>query len=200
MTPPSIQQYRRRSSCGKIALVAAAALTSTSAFTLSNNPRRSSTLLKASIGGQDMQVSRGSTVLDQPFDLINNPSVEIYLNNNEHKIKNKHSEQEKFKNKDDDEWELRLYDDKTNTREKVARVLVQVTGSSEPEAFKTMMNAHKTGYAQVGNKLCYEVAEMYNEGLRKQGILSEIVPITDNNSDDGVSANSEWVWDKAKWH
>merc|ERR1712238_124945 len=141
--------------------------------------------LKASIGEQDMQVSRGSTVLDQPFDLINNPSVEGYLNN--HKHKNKHSEQEKFKNKDDDEWELRLYDDKKNTREKVARVLVQVTGSSEPEAFKTMMNAHTTGFTKVGNKLCYEVAEMYNEGLRKQGILSEIVPVTGNNSGDDVS-------------
>mmetsp|Transcript_6426 Transcript_6426/g.6336 ORF Transcript_6426/g.6336 Transcript_6426/m.6336 type:complete len:142 (+) Transcript_6426:2-427(+) len=141
-------------------------------------------------------MSRGSTVLDQPFNLINNPSAEIYLNNNKHKYenKNKHSELEKFKNKDDDEWELRLYDDKTNTREKVARVLVQVTGSSETDAFKTMMNTHKTGCARVGNKLlCYEVAEMYNEGLRKQGILSEIVPITSNNGGNGESSKSGWM-------
>eukprot|EP00751_Fragilariopsis_kerguelensis_P026392 CAMPEP_0170861260 /NCGR_PEP_ID=MMETSP0734-20130129/18084_1 /TAXON_ID=186038 /ORGANISM="Fragilariopsis kerguelensis, Strain L26-C5" /LENGTH=120 /DNA_ID=CAMNT_0011235259 /DNA_START=137 /DNA_END=499 /DNA_ORIENTATION=+ len=110
MTPPSTKQYRRRSSCGKIALVAAAALTSTSAFTQSHYPRRSSTLLQASIVGQDEQMSRGSTVLDQSFNLINNPSTEKYLNNN--KNKNKYSEQEEYKNEDDDEWELRLYDDK----------------------------------------------------------------------------------------
>merc|ERR1719148_67391 len=128
-----------------------------------------------------------------PTQLIDNPCMKKHLNNN--KNKNKHSsDQEKFKNKDDDEWELRLYDDKTNTREKVARVLVQVTGSSETDAFKTMMNAHKTGCTRVGNKLlCYEVAEMFNEGLRKQGILSEIVPITSDNGGNGDSSNSGWM-------
>jgi len=200
MTSTPIKQCRRRSSCGTIALVAAAAaaMTSTSAFTQSHYSRRSSTLLHASIGGQD-EMKRGSTVLERPFNLIDNPSVEKHLNNNKNKSKHS-SDLEEKKNMDDDEWELRLYDDKTNTREKVARVLVQVTGSSETDSFKTMMNAHKTGFARVGNKLCYEVAEMYNEGLRKQGILSEIVPVTRDDGDDGDSTDSEWVWDKTKWH
>jgi len=194
MTSTSIKQYRRRSSCSTIALVAATAaatMTSTSAFTQSHYPRRSSTLLHASIGGQN-KMSKGSTVLDRSFNLIDNPSLEKHLNNNKNKSKH-YSDHEEKKNMDNDEWELRLYDDKTNTREKVARVLVQVTGSSETDAFNTMMNAHKTGFTRVGNKLCYEVAEMYNEGLRKQGILSEIVPITRDNGDDGDSTNSEWV-------
>merc|ERR1712238_516575 len=181
-------------SCGTIALVAAttavAIMTSpSSAFTQSHYPRRSSTLLHASIGGQN-EMNRGSTVLDQPFNLIDNSSVKKHLNNN----KNKDSSDQEKKNMDVDEWELRLYDDQNNTREKVARVLVQVTGSSEVDAFKTMMNAHKTGCARVGKKLlCYEVAEMYNEGLRKQGILSEIVPITSDNGGNGDSSNSEWM-------
>merc|ERR1712161_98559 len=164
-----------------------------SAFTQRQYPRRSSTLLHASIGEQN-EVSRGSTVLDRPFNVIDNPSVKKHLNNN--KNKNKHSsDQEEKKIMDNDEWELRLYDDQNNTREKVARVLVQVTGSSEVDAFKTMMNAHKTGCARVGKKLlCYEVAEMYNEGLQKQGILSEIVPITSDKGGNGDSSNnSEWM-------
>merc|ERR1712161_26616 len=101
-----------------------------SAFTQSHYPRRSSTLLHASIGGQN-EMNTGSTVLDQPVNLIDNPSVKKHLNNNKNKNKNKHSsDQEEKKNMDNDEWELRLYDDQNNTREKVARVLVQVTGSS----------------------------------------------------------------------
>jgi len=131
-----------------------------------------------------MKMSGGSVIFDQQLNLIDNPSVEKLLNAN-----NKRScqEQEK-KNMDDDEWELRLYDDKTKTWEDVADALVQVTGSSDPDAFKTMMSANKTGFARVGNKLCYEVAEMYNEGLQKQGILSKIVQVVG----DGGNSNSEW--------
>ena len=82
----------------------------------------------------------------------------------------KHSDPEKknIDHNDNDEWELRLYDDRTKTWEEVADALVEVTGSSDPDAFKTMMSANKTGFARVGNnKLCYKVAEMYNEGLQK---------------------------------
>jgi len=63
-----------------------------------------------------------------------------------------------------------------------------------------MMSAHKTGFARVGNKLCYEVAEMYNEGLRKHGILSEIVPITGDTDGDCDVTNDGWILDKTKWH
>eukprot|EP00751_Fragilariopsis_kerguelensis_P015803 CAMPEP_0170850212 /NCGR_PEP_ID=MMETSP0734-20130129/10475_1 /TAXON_ID=186038 /ORGANISM="Fragilariopsis kerguelensis, Strain L26-C5" /LENGTH=192 /DNA_ID=CAMNT_0011220041 /DNA_START=35 /DNA_END=613 /DNA_ORIENTATION=- len=185
-----IKQYRRRSSCSTIALVVAtAAMTSsTSAFTQRNYHgsviilRQSSTLVSASIG---MDKSRGSITFDRPLNLIDDSSLEKHLSTN-----NKHSCQEEKKNMDMDnnEWELRLYDDKTKTWEEVADALVLVTGSSDPDAFKTMISANKNGFARVGNILCYEVAEMYNERLQKQGILSEIVQVIS----DGGDSNSEW--------
>ena len=54
------------------------------------------------------------------------------------------------------------------TWEEVADTLVLVTGSSDPDAFKAMISAHKNRFARVRNKRCYEVAEMYNEGLEKR--------------------------------
>ena len=45
---------------------------------------------------------------------------------------------------DVNEWELRLYDDATKTWEEVADVLVQVTGSSDPDVFQIMMQANNT--------------------------------------------------------
>ena len=92
---------------------------------------------------------------------------------------------------DANEWELRLYDDETKTWEEVADALVQVTGSSDPDAFKIMMQANKNGHARIGTKLCYKVADMFNEGLQKQGICSEIIQVIDDDDDDG--SNSEWA-------
>ena len=80
-------------------------------------------------------------------------------------------------------------DDRTKTWEEVADALVEVTGSSDPDAFKIMMSANKTEFARVGNnKLFYKVAEMYNEGLQKRGIISEIVQVIGGSSE----SNSEW--------
>jgi ATP-dependent Clp protease adapter protein ClpS len=73
-------------------------------------------------------------------------------------------------------WEVRIYNDGMNTREHVARSLVQITGMTEMTAYQTMMQAHQNGIASVG-RFCFEIAEMYNEGLRKQGIISDIVPV-----------------------
>jgi len=85
MTSTSIKQYRRRSSCGTIALVAAAIMTSsTSASNQCHHyygsviPHRSSTLLSASI---DREESRGATTLDRRLNVIDNPSVDKHLNN-----------------------------------------------------------------------------------------------------------------------
>merc|ERR1712238_455171 len=130
-----------------------------------------------------MDKSRGSVTFDRPLILIGNSSVEKHLSAN-----SKRSCQEEKKNMGDDEWELRLYDDTTKTWEDVADALVLVTGSSDPDAFKTMISANKNGFAKVGKTLCYEVAEMYNEGLQKQGIRSEIVQIIR----DGGDSTSEW--------
>jgi ATP-dependent Clp protease adapter protein ClpS len=73
-------------------------------------------------------------------------------------------------------WEVRIYNDGLNTREHVARSLVQVTGMSEVGAYQTMMMAHKNGMAVVG-RWVYEVAEMYHEALRENGIVCDIVPV-----------------------
>lgn len=73
-------------------------------------------------------------------------------------------------------WEVRIYNDGLNTREHVARSLVQVTGKSEMDAYQTMMQAHQNGIAVVG-RWVYEVAEMYAEGLKKNGIVADMVPV-----------------------
>ncbi|KAG7349578.1 ATP-dependent Clp protease adaptor protein ClpS [Nitzschia inconspicua] len=77
-------------------------------------------------------------------------------------------------------WEVRIYNDGMNTREHVARSLVQITGMTEMTAYQTMMQAHQNGIASVG-RFCFEIAEMYNEGLRKQGIISDIVPVDEDS-------------------
>ncbi|KAL3920985.1 MAG: hypothetical protein SGILL_002990 [Bacillariaceae sp.] len=77
-------------------------------------------------------------------------------------------------------WEVRIYNDGMNTREHVARALVQITSMTEMSAYQTMMQAHQNGIASVG-RFCFEIAEMYNEGLRKQGIISDIVPVDEES-------------------
>jgi ATP-dependent Clp protease adapter protein ClpS len=77
-------------------------------------------------------------------------------------------------------WEVRIYNDGMNTREHVARALVQVTGLTEMMAYQTMMTAHQNGIAAVG-RWCFEIAEMYNEGLRTNGIISDIGPVDEEN-------------------
>lgn len=73
-------------------------------------------------------------------------------------------------------WEVRIYNDGLNTREHVARSLVQVTGLSEQQAYQTMMQAHRNGIASVG-RWAYEVAEMYHDALKKKGIVCDIIPV-----------------------
>ena len=121
---------------------------------------------------------------------------------------NKNHQDKKIYEDDDDEWELLIYDDQANTREKVARALVKVTGRSETDAFQTMNQAHKTGVATLGTKLRFEVAEAYNEALRTNGILSEIVLVTSSSSGSGIGSSAggqgsseghgggEWQWNQ----
>mmetsp|Transcript_23054 Transcript_23054/g.47794 ORF Transcript_23054/g.47794 Transcript_23054/m.47794 type:complete len:154 (-) Transcript_23054:37-498(-) len=73
-------------------------------------------------------------------------------------------------------WQLRIYNDSLNTREHVARCLVQVTGKSESEAYQLMMNAHKHGIAIVGIWM-FEQAEAYKEALVQTGLVADITPI-----------------------
>eukprot|EP00543_Licmophora_paradoxa_P007729 CAMPEP_0202458210 /NCGR_PEP_ID=MMETSP1360-20130828/22744_1 /ASSEMBLY_ACC=CAM_ASM_000848 /TAXON_ID=515479 /ORGANISM="Licmophora paradoxa, Strain CCMP2313" /LENGTH=120 /DNA_ID=CAMNT_0049078643 /DNA_START=154 /DNA_END=516 /DNA_ORIENTATION=+ len=73
-------------------------------------------------------------------------------------------------------WQVRIYNDALNTREHVARSLVQITGLSEATAYKTMMQAHQNGIAVVG-RWDFEIAEMYHDALRKRGIVCDLVPV-----------------------
>eukprot|EP00561_Arcocellulus_cornucervis_P003250 CAMPEP_0185812634 /NCGR_PEP_ID=MMETSP1322-20130828/9447_1 /TAXON_ID=265543 /ORGANISM="Minutocellus polymorphus, Strain RCC2270" /LENGTH=213 /DNA_ID=CAMNT_0028509185 /DNA_START=267 /DNA_END=908 /DNA_ORIENTATION=+ len=73
-------------------------------------------------------------------------------------------------------WEVRIYNDGVNTREFVARCLVQVAGLSEMAAYQTMMQAHHNGLAVVG-RYPYERAEMYHEQLKTNGILNDLVEV-----------------------
>jgi ATP-dependent Clp protease adaptor protein ClpS len=79
-----------------------------------------------------------------------------------------------------EDWEVRIYNDGLNTREHVSRSLVQITGLTELMAYQTMMQAHQNGIAAVG-RWCFEIAEMYNERLKENGIVSDIVPVEEEN-------------------
>jgi ATP-dependent Clp protease adaptor protein ClpS len=90
------------------------------------------------------------------------------------------SRTEKREKKGNEAWEVRIYNDGLNTREHVARSLVQITGMSENGAYSTMMQAHQNGIAVVG-RWVYEIAEMYHEALRKQGIVCDLVPVEEKS-------------------
>jgi ATP-dependent Clp protease adapter protein ClpS len=104
----------------------------------------------------------GPAVLDRPAETIERRKVGDVVKEREHV--------------GGEEWEVRIYNDGLNTREHVARSLVQITGITEMTAYQTMMTAHQNGIACVG-VFCFEIAETYNEGLHKQGIVSDIVPV-----------------------
>ena len=76
-------------------------------------------------------------------------------------------------------WEVRIYNDGTNTREHVARCLVRVTGLSEVAAYNTMMQAHQFGIAVVG-RWVFERAEMYYEALKTSGIVCDLNPVDED--------------------
>jgi len=76
-------------------------------------------------------------------------------------------------------WEVRIYNDGLNTREFVARCLVQIVGLSEMIAYQTMMQAHQNGIAVVG-RYVYERAEMYHDALKKSGIICDLVPVDED--------------------
>mmetsp|Transcript_300 Transcript_300/g.396 ORF Transcript_300/g.396 Transcript_300/m.396 type:complete len:166 (-) Transcript_300:330-827(-) len=75
-------------------------------------------------------------------------------------------------------WEVRLYNDPMNKREFVARCLTQITGLSDTAAYQVMMQAHNFGLATVG-RYAFEMAELYHEQLREQGLSVDMVPVDD---------------------
>lgn len=92
------------------------------------------------------------------------------------KVNKKQSNKKESTTDNNGGWEVRIYNDGMNTREHVARCLVQVTGLSEVGAYQTMMQAHQNGVAVVG-RWYYEQAEMYFEALKKKGIVCDLNPV-----------------------
>ena len=125
--------------------------------------------------------SRTSTTLEREATTLrpNGPSVlerpAIERLRHDHEVERVPSKQERH-GQGSEAWEVRIYNDGLNTREHVARSLVQVTGLSELQAYQTMMQAHQNGMAAVG-RWVYEVAEMYHDALKKKGIVCDIIPV-----------------------
>ena len=115
------------------------------------------TMMPATIERQQIKTGGGPAVLDRPQTHVDEPTKQR-------------------KGQGHEAWEVRIYNDGLNTREYVARSLVQVTGMTEILAYQTMMQAHQNGMAVVG-RWVYEVAEMYHDRLRKDGIICDLVPV-----------------------
>ncbi|KAG5192079.1 ATP-dependent Clp protease adaptor protein ClpS-domain-containing protein [Tribonema minus] len=75
-----------------------------------------------------------------------------------------------------DKFKVMLFNDNGNTREYVARSLVQVIGMTESDAYDIMTMAHKNGMALVGI-WNLERAEAYSDQLKTRGLVSEIFPV-----------------------
>eukprot|EP00540_Astrosyne_radiata_P021723 CAMPEP_0116842386 /NCGR_PEP_ID=MMETSP0418-20121206/11484_1 /TAXON_ID=1158023 /ORGANISM="Astrosyne radiata, Strain 13vi08-1A" /LENGTH=141 /DNA_ID=CAMNT_0004472983 /DNA_START=176 /DNA_END=601 /DNA_ORIENTATION=+ len=89
-------------------------------------------------------------------------------------------EEEKY-----DYWRVRIFNDGVNTREHVARSLVQITGMAEEKAYETMMHAHQHGVATVGDYE-YETAEVYHFQFGHNGINSDLKPVREaGDGEDG---------------
>lgn len=129
-------------------------------------------------GPLHLHMHMSTTVLDKPTvnpgtgtgspAVLDRPTVE----------KSKSPEKER-KHTGSEAWEVRIYNDGKNTREFVARCLVQIVGHSEHTAYTVMMQAHQNGIAVVG-RYVYEVAEMYYGELKKNGIVCDLVPVEED--------------------
>jgi ATP-dependent Clp protease adapter protein ClpS len=115
---------------------------------------------------QGVMVYSGPSILERPA-TTKEPSVK-----EEERVADKRQQHERY----NETWEVRLYNDGLNTREHVSRSLVQVTGLSEYQAYHTMMQAHHNGMAVVG-QYYYEIAEMFHDALKLEGIICDIVPV-----------------------
>eukprot|EP00804_Cyclotella_cryptica_P006895 CCRYP_007057-RA/>CCRYP_007057-RA protein AED:0.25 eAED:-0.43 QI:0/-1/0/1/-1/1/1/0/154 len=75
----------------------------------------------------------------------------------------------------EERWHLILHNDKQNTKEWVAHALHFVVGLSEERAYHVMQAAHENGKAFVGT-YHYDVAECYQRGMGKNGIMCDVIP------------------------
>lgn len=75
-------------------------------------------------------------------------------------------------------WEIRLYNDPFNKREFVARCLATICGKSDTESYQIMMEAHNNGMGIIG-RYRFELAELYHNSLRENGLMVDMVPVDD---------------------
>jgi ATP-dependent Clp protease adapter protein ClpS len=111
-----------------------------------------------------MALLSGPSILDRP------------TTTKESTVKEEQQQRQQQHQRYNETWEVRLYNDGLNTREHVSRSLVQVTGLSEYQAYHTMMQAHHNGMAVVG-QYYYEIAEMFHDALKLEGIICDIIPV-----------------------
>lgn len=133
---------------------------STALWGISTLQRDSVVMMPATIEKESIKTGRAPAILDRPQERVEEPTKQK-------------------KGMGSEAWEVRIYNDGLNTREHVARSLVQVTGMSESVAYQTMMQAHQNGIAVVG-RWVYEVAEMYHDSLKDKGIVCDIVPVDED--------------------
>lgn len=133
---------------------------STALWGISTLQRDSVVMMPTTIEKESIKTGGAPAILDRPQERVEEPTKQK-------------------KRMGSEAWEVRIYNDGLNTREHVARSLVQVTGMSESVAYQTMMQAHQNGIAVVG-RWVYEVAEMYHDSLKDKGIVCDIVPVDED--------------------
>mmetsp|Transcript_13963 Transcript_13963/g.30543 ORF Transcript_13963/g.30543 Transcript_13963/m.30543 type:complete len:198 (-) Transcript_13963:449-1042(-) len=167
------QQAWRTSSTRQYASHRATTITTT---TTRGNERSSNTMRLFGVSHRDALVMMPATIIEREAIKVGGtgPSVvERQRQRTDDPVRERHRQ-------GNEAWEVRIYNDGLNTREHVARSLVQVTGMSEMTAYQTMMQAHQNGIAVVG-RWPYEVAEMYHDALKKNGIICDLVPVDEES-------------------
>ena len=124
----------------------------------------------------EASTSSSTQVLEQSSITIENDTII-----KERQRQQKHHQQQHIEeqyNNEHDRYHLVLLNDAINTRSYVCRILVEVTALSEAESYARMVHAHEHGEAIIG-EYCMEYAEHYKEALVNNGLLCEIIPVTE---------------------
>jgi ATP-dependent Clp protease adapter protein ClpS len=124
--------------------------------------------------------SSSTQVLERSSITIENDTIikERQQQQQKHRQQQKQQHIEEQYNNEHDRYHLVLLNDAINTRSYVCRILVEVTALSEAESYARMVHAHEHGEAIIG-EYCMEYAEHYKEALVNNGLLCEIIPVTE---------------------
>lgn len=125
----------------------------------------------------EASTSSSTQVLEQSSITIENDTI-IKERQRQQKHHQQQHIEEQYNNEEHDRYHLVLLNDAINTRSYVCRILVEVTALSEAESYARMVHAHEHGEAIIG-EYCMEYAEHYKEALVNNGLLCEIIPVTE---------------------